>query len=192
MRRLLLIPIFVPQLFALYTFLTKCITLQDPFYFHPDATSLKVLEQANNDFGIPIFIIRVMHNKFVQSLIDTFYHFLQYIESFFIAAVIGFIGWIFFALGIWYIFTKGKKYVVFLVPLVFTIIFELFFHHATLPFHTVGLALSYLLISGVGAVNYTSSHRKSRSIIFIVLLSLTSILWLIFLPSDLYKFCIQR
>ena len=83
MRRLLLIPIFVPQLFALYTFLTKCITLQDPFYFHPDATSLKVLEQANNDFGIPIFIIRVMHNKFVQSLIDSFYHFLQYIEPFF-------------------------------------------------------------------------------------------------------------
>ena len=108
MKIILLIIIGLVQLCAFIRWLS-CSHFRELFYFTKPQLMDRLLNSTNNDAGVPLLIIRSLHNKVTYAFWGGSQTFLQYWDIRFLISFISLIGGIGVMLSLWYLFTKKRK-----------------------------------------------------------------------------------
>lgn len=180
------------ELYALSLF-AKCTDFQSLFHFQVADLNLQLLDLIHTDTGVPLFIIRLFHNKFIIIILDIYTSITHYFDPLFITSFLSFFGMIFFVFGCWTFFTKRNRFSLLLIPLFISILLEMLIHPKSMFPERFGLlAFLFLLISLYGNWAYFDRFHSKMALVIWASIFLIGGLWILFLPSDLYRFCIQR
>lgn len=159
---------------------TACVRFAEQFHFSPFDLSLRLIEGIHNDNNVPLFFVRLFHNKILGTVIDIYNDYAHYWDVVFLIQLLSLIGFFGLICGIWYIFQVkvGKWARILLAISLFVPIIEII-----LPVHfsfmvQLGLfAAPLLALTFLGWRYFLSVEGKLRYGIFLSL-ELLSILWL--------------
>lgn len=188
---LLLLITFGVELFAFSKWL-RCTNLQNLFHYSNYDVSLQVIDLIHTDQGVPLLITRVLHNKLIVSVIDVFLRFTHFLDPVLVTTFISFIGMLFFIYGIEQIILQRNKWIGLAIFFLCSVFFEIILHPTSLfPVRLFLLAAAFLSLTVFGNIRFMQTYYSKKVIIIWILLLLISLGWTVFLPSDLYRYCIQ-
>jgi hypothetical protein len=169
---------------------TACQKMTDFFYFSSFDLQLRLTESAHNDSGLPLFLVRLFHNKVVGALIDSFRSYTLFWDLRLIISLVGFIGICFFFLGIYYLITVKKKSRMLWIVLIWILLLPfIIMNRLPIPFHmALSLYTFALLIFAKFGFDQVIG-RYPRFFIVAIVLFLLSIWWnTVYNPISL-QFC---
>lgn len=199
MKILKLITIFIVWFVELFAFQRwfGCWLFQSNFYFTKETLSIQIINATNADKGMPLFIVRALHNKALALPWGLGQTLLQYWDSRFLVEFIGFIGAIGIGLAVWYLVTKSRRnyffWGIFGIAILFALIEMFFMPHIVYAWKMYAFGLVYQLLSLFGIWKFLdkkNNHLKWRYIIVFIfcLISLLSV-WLF--PLQYQMFCLK-
>jgi multisubunit Na+/H+ antiporter MnhE subunit len=193
---IILLIVWFVELFA-YQRWFGCWLFQTNFYFTKETLTIQLINATNADKGMPLLLVRALHNKalaFPWGLVQTL---LQYFDVRFLIEFIGFIGAVGIALAIWYLCTKARKnyffWGVFVVTILICLI-EMFFQpHIVYAWKMIGFGIVYQLLSLFGIWMFIKSDNKHQKLRygFIVALCLVTLLSVTLFPLMYQMFCLK-
>jgi hypothetical protein len=173
--------------------LLHCKNFQEVLHVNFSQLALQLKGESGQDYGVPLFITRLFHNKLVDGfllIIKTYFKFWDFI---FFGELFPFIGGFgILAAGYYFFDSKTKRTRDWMLFLLFLILpfMELFLYQKIL--FIVRISLFYLVfgfISLLGIKRFVSLHRWSFAII--IILAIVSIWWLLIADFHLANFCYQ-
>lgn len=150
-----------------------CLRLADSLHISSYDLELRIIEAVHNDNNIPLYFVRMFHNKLLGSLIDIATVYLRYWDMHLLLMLFSLIGVVGIVLGSYYIlqsrnyFLKAMLSMLFLLP--FTQVFT--FRLPVLLF----TALFYILVfivSIVGIQKYIINKKRLSIIISLLVISI--------------------
>lgn len=189
---------FITAAFELY-YLSKwflCGKLEDRFYYSAFDLKLRLEEAAHNDVSVWLPLVRFFHNKIVGTLVDSFSHYIQYIDIFFLTQLLSPLGVFSFICGIYYGMRLKEKRI-FIISLIIFLLLPLveMFLRLSFPFPAkiIILALPMQLISVFGIWRFFSAKKNLYArVVVVVILLLLSIGWLSVFPDELFHHCFPK
>lgn len=171
-----------------------CWLFKENFYFTPSNLTTQIINATNADKGMPLFVIRALHNKVLGLGWGLSQSLLQYWDIRFLEEFIGIIGAIGVGFGIWYFFTKRRKnyflWIVFLLGMILPII-EMFFQpHIQYAWVLYIFGFIFQALSLYGLWNFLKKGTIWRYL-FIIFLIVMSVLMLLLFPLAYQNFCIK-
>lgn len=181
------------ELFAFHR-LFSCWLFKQNFYFTPQDVTTHVTNDIHADQGIPVLVVRIIHNKVFELVWGLLQALLQYWDIRFLEEFIGVVGGVGVGLGVWYFFTKdrGSKifWIVFLLGIILPIGNAFFQPHIQFAYILVVFGVIFQAISLYGLWKFLEPSTKGRYIFFIFL-CLVSILFLALFPLFYQEFCLK-
>lgn len=192
MRNILLLTIIVIiEFFAINSWFV-CTKFADFFHFSLFDLILRLEEGMHNDSGVPLYIVRIFHNKAVGTFVDVYKHFLYYWDILFLANFISIIGVIGLFFAVWYVFQKNsqKRYIVPIFLFLITIQFVEIFLKPNINF-TLKIFCFFIplvILSLFGWSEYMQRNNKT-SIWIVLILGLVSLWWLVTFNQAMSTYC---
>jgi hypothetical protein len=192
-RKIILVVAVVIELIFLKQWLS-CMRYPGQFHFSQFDLSLRLIEAIHNDGGVPLFIVRLFHNKIVGTVIDVYNSYTHYWDITFLVSLLSFVGVFGLLSCVWYLFRgklKGWAGILFAVALVFPIVEILVTYNFPFILQLGLIAIPLAIMSSVGWWHFLAGENRLRYGLFIVL-EILSILWLlsVLLQSNLI-FCLR-
>lgn len=113
-KYLLLITIFLIQGFALVQWIGQT-EIASQAHFSSFDLQLRLIENIHNDRTIPLWEVRLFHNKLIGSLFDIFGHYLQFWNLVFLSAFFSLAGVVGLGAGLYYFFSRKKHWILWLL-----------------------------------------------------------------------------
>lgn len=157
-----------------------CKKFADQFYFSSFDLKLRLIEAIHNDSGIPLFWVRIFHNKVVGTAIDVYNNYVHYWDITFLVQLLSFVGVFGLLCCIWYLFQKKCRtwmWILFIVSLVMPIFETIITHHLPFVIQLGFIAVPLLTMSFFGWHKFLISRNRYRYGLFILLAAL-SLIWL--------------
>lgn len=184
---------WIIELFAFQRWFS-CWLFTDNFYFTFKNLITRLINDSNADKGMPILVVRLIHNKpfaLGWGLLQTL---LQYWDIRFLEEFIGVIGAIGVGFGIWYLFTKDRKNVFVWILLVLGILVPLpiMFFQGHIQFRIIVFILGFIFqgLSLYGIWRFLEKNHWRRYF-FVTLLLIISIMFLALFPLFYQNFCLK-
>ncbi len=193
-RAIAIILLFITEVLFLRSWLL-CRELKDFFYFSSQNIQLIIIDHIHNDIGIPILIVRMLHNKATVALVELIRHYLYFWDVRFLLPLISPLGVFALFVGLWYAirstFMPGKYKLGLLTFLLCIPLIEMFFKPQQ-PFaiRLILLGTPYILLSIIGIWHFLATKRLIRYIIFVSLF-LLSVWWYAVFQTKLLNFCVK-
>ena len=108
-QKILLFFILLVQLYAVFQW-TQCRDFIDQFHFSSFDLSLRLIDNIHNDKFVPIWEVRLFHNKVAGVAFDFFAQYLQFWNVSFLASFLSLAGVIGLAAQFYYFFSRKKKH----------------------------------------------------------------------------------
>lgn len=171
-----------------------CWLFQVDFYFTPQTLTAQLIDAQNADKGMPLFLVRALHNKILALGWGLMQTALQYWDIRFLAVFIGLVGAVGVGLGLWYLFTKDRKNIfiwgIFLLGIIFSLI-EMFFQpHITYAWVLYAFGILYMAMSLYGMWKFLKEDNVRRYF-FIAIVLIISLLSLSLFPLAYLNFCLK-
>lgn len=164
--------------------------------FHYSSVNLAYqLDTYINPFkGIPLWIVRLFHNKLVQIPINFLRFYLQFWDIRFGSNWFSLIGYFGIFAGFYYLISEKKKKVYHWLALIMLLVLPcieiLLSPQLPIIIKSVYLWIPFIIFSLYGIYQFmTHGERKKRSYVVAALLIL-SLLWIFFLPHAFSRYCI--
>lgn len=188
--------VWLVELFA-YQRWFGCWLFQTNFYFTKDTLTIQLINATNADKGMPLLLVRALHNKALAlpwGLVQTL---LQYFDVRFLIEFIGFVGAVGIAFAIWYLCTKARKnyffWGVFGITILLCLI-EMFFQpHIIYAWKLIGFGILYQLLSLFGVWMFIRGENKHLAWRYglIGILCILTILSVVLFPLMYQMFCLK-
>ena len=178
-RKIILVVAVIIELIFLKQWLS-CLRYPGQFHFSQFDLSLRLIEAIHNDGGVPLFIVRLFHNKIVGTVVDVYNSYTHYWDITFLVNLLSFVGTFGLFSCIWYLFRgklKGWVGILFASALVIPIAEILFTNNFSFILQLGLIAVPLAIMSFVGWWDFLAGENKLRYVLFVVL-ELLSILWL--------------
>ncbi len=183
-QKILLIIILCVELFAFFQW-TGCWNFTEPFHFSSSNLALHIIGDIHNDTNIPLWVIRVFHNKITGSLFDIITAYVSFWNISFLASFISFAG----VLGLgaqFYAFFSQKRTIRLWMLFAFVMLtpFVEIFLSEKLPFalRLFLLVVPYLWWSMLGSWYLLKNNVNTKLIDGVIIVSLWYLLVLHLLP----------
>lgn len=182
-------------LITLFGYLLKthlsCANYNGNFHYSSHVVSFHLNELISGERQVPIFIVRLFHNKITIFLFDIFNRYIQFFNIFYLINIIGLAGLfgLFYFYFYFFAYTENrfiKIFAVFILLLPFLEIFQL--TKQTFFLKMLYLILPYQTIALVGFFFFLKQNKRISYIIYFLLL-LMSIGWIIVFQRESLNFC---
>lgn len=192
----ILLLVWLTEIFA-YKRWFGCWLFQTNFYFTKESLNISIINATNADKGMPLLLVRALHNKLFALPWGLSQSLLQYLDIRFLIEFVGFVGAVGVILAIWYLCTKSRKnyffWGVFGLSVLFALI-EMFFQpHIIYAQKLIAFGIPYQLLSLFGVwifLQDKNSFLKWRYSLIAVLCLLTLLsVWLF--PLQYQMFCLK-
>ncbi len=170
--------------------LVQCIRLADRFYFSAFDLKFSIDNGTKYDVGLPIYFVKIFHNKVTGFLLDLFTRYIDYFDLIFLISIFSFVGLLGVIWGVVTIYRKRMKrlfpliFIIFLLPIVEIFAKDLF----PVQFKIFVINILFLPITYTGVKNLLHTYPRAQSII--LLLGLLSLWWLVIFGDNLKNICI--
>ena len=104
---ILLLIILVVQIFAIFQW-TACHDFSGSFHFSSFDLSLRLIDGIHSDHNVPLWLVRLFHNKIIGTALDIFAAYLQFWSLTFLAGFISLAGMFGMGAQFYYFFAKKK------------------------------------------------------------------------------------
>ncbi len=172
----------------------SCWLFSSTFYFTPQVLAANLLNATNAEKGMPILVIRALHNKIVTLAWGVLQTILQYWDIRFLEEFVGIVGAIGVMGGIWYVVTRYRKNVFLWVFVGVGILLQIIEIYIVPNFpygqRIIPLVLFFQLLSLFGVWQFLKKNTCMRYGIVICLLVLSLIALVIF-PLSYQAFCLK-
>lgn len=182
--------VLISSLFSLRTWFA-CNRLTDPYYFSPFDLQLRLIEAIHSDMGIPLFVVRLFHNKVVGTVLDVFHSYILFWDLRFVFSLIGPAMFALAVIGI-YVLLKNKKPLFFLLILALLALFpfiQILFRSA-IPF-SFWIAAYSILFMMTGFYGSSKIRITKWSLLFIFSMIVLSWWWNSVYSPLLLEFCVR-
>jgi len=173
----------------------SCWLFQNEFYFTFQNLTTQLLVSSNEEKGLPLILIRILHNKITGILWGFGVTFLQYIDIRFVMTLLGIAGAIGLYMGFWYFFTKNIKnyylWTLLILLVAFSLIEMFFVPRINFAYRIIPLALALGSLSLVGVWEFIRLGNKKIRVSIMIVLIVLSLCSLILFPHDLYIMCLK-
>lgn len=180
----------IPQFF-LYEAWGGCNRFGDQFHFSYFDLTLRLQEGIHNDTDIPIFLVRLFHNKAAGTLLDIFRETIRFWDISFLISLLSFVGLFGYAYGIFKLYERKKM--LFLISAIFIFTFQLLEILGFLRF-AFEIKILFLLFYFDSIALYGLSQFLKKNFIRItiplILLAL-SLWWIYVFPFNPLNFCLK-
>lgn len=193
MRKFLLIFLIVIELLYLRAWFT-CDRLSQFYLFSYSSSLLDMKGELGPDKNLPLWLIRIFHNKPIDISLDIARNYIQFWDIRFLISVLSIIGVVGFLYGFYYFFQSIKKNSFVLVLIVILILFpfiETFFDpRIDFRLKIALLAFPYELFSLFGFWKFMKlSHHQLFIIMTFVLIDIS--LWFLYITQgNVYALCL--
>lgn len=192
MKKVAVIILSFVQLFFLSKWL-ECIRFADKFYFSAFDLKLRLIEAVHNDSGMPLFLVRIFHNKVLGTVIDIYNSYANYLDILFFANLLSFAGAFGLICCLWYFF-QGKYgrfvWILFVLALISPLFVIISVVHLPFVLQLGFIATPLLIMSYLGWLQFLKSKNILRYSIFFLLI-LISLLWIVNVITINQPFCIK-
>lgn len=193
-RFFLLIPILIIQILPIKLW-NLCKNFLDYYHFSSYDLELQLIYAINHDYELPIIVARIFHNKASQFAIDFYKRYTHFFDWQLFITSISLVGVIGFLFGIWYFLSSSKKdkRIGIVLVLAFVLpVFEVLFN-PNLPFFFKFLLIftPFHLVSLYGHYRFIKAHKIRVSVIVYILLLILSLIWILLMPDQSYKYCLK-
>ncbi|HZE87772.1 MAG TPA: hypothetical protein VE090_06260 [Methylomirabilota bacterium] len=191
-QKILIFLILFIELFVLFQWI-KCNNFVDSFHYSSFDLQLRLIDSIHLDKSIPIWEVRLFHNKFVGFVFDIFAEYLQFWNIAFLASFLSLIGAVGLAIQFYYFVSKKKKHV--LLWIIFFAILVVPFIEIlssfTVPFtaRLILIALPFVVWSTLGWWQLVKQKNINWKIIGIMLVVS---LWYQIIFPNLTMFCFLK
>jgi hypothetical protein len=186
--------LLVTELFYMRLWLA-CKELKDFFYFSVQNVQLIVIDHIHNDGGLPVTLVRILHNKATVGIIELIRHYLYFWDIRFLVPLLSPIGFFALLAGFWYIlraklpliYKSGILFVLLSIPAVEMIIKP----QVPFAFRLVLLGVPYVAISLVGILHFIRGSRQPIRYTVCIFLLMLSIWWYMVFQAELTNLCVN-
>lgn len=192
MKKYIILGIIITiQIFAFRVW-TLCKFFGDYFHLSTYDLSLRINESINNDHGMSLSLIRVLHNKVIGILFDLFRHYMHFWDISFLVYVFSFTGIFGLVLGVWYItkLSRIKRTSIFTFLLVIPFIEILKNPDMGYMIKIIVYSLPYLVVIIYGYLKYLENLTRQKLITLLVL-GIMSIWWIMVMGVYALRYCIK-
>lgn len=171
---ILLLIILLVQIYAVYQW-TACHDFSGSFHFSSFDLSLRLIDSIHSDHNVPLWMVRLFHNKMIGTGFDIFAAYLQFWSLTFLAGFISLAGIFGMGVSFYYFFAKKKTVLLWIIFLLVVLIpfGEVLNLVNRFPF-TVRIALvalPYLLWSMLGYRKLLQTERINTKIIDLIIIA---------------------
>lgn len=180
MKRKIILAIFAAIELLFLGQWSTCVRFTEQFHFSSFDLSLRLIEGIHNDGSVPIFLVRLFHNRILGTIVDIYNNYTHYWDITFLLQLLSFVGVFGLLWSIWCNF-RGKisKWVriLFVASLVIPIIEIVGILHFPFVLQLGLIAGPLLAMSFMGWWNFLADENKFKYGIFVAL-EMLSVLWL--------------
>lgn len=193
-RILLLILVFITEIITFARW-SSCWLFQATFYFTLQNLATNLLIAANEEKGLPLLLIRLLHNKFTGFLWGVTQTFLQYIDIRFLYELLGIVGAIGVYMGFWYFFTRKPKNkwlwlgvaILFICSFIEIVVMP----HVDFSIRIIPLVLTLVGFSLFGVWEFLKKGNNKMRFGIVIFLVVVSFIALFLFPHSLYSVCLK-
>lgn len=194
-RIISLFSVWAIEIFALRHWF-DCWLFKENFYFTNNTLMNVLINATNADKGIPIIMVRAIHNKALALGWGIMQSILQYWDIRFLNELLGVVGALGVGYGVWYFATqdrKNKSIGVLLLLSLLIQIFEIYFMPHAKWAWTIGvIAGVFQILSLYGIWKFLGQGNKRIRYISFAIVCIISLLFLFLFPSMFQNFCINK
>ena len=190
-RKIFLLLILCIELLTVFQ-LWSCVDFSGQFHYSTFDLQLRLIEDIHNDKSIPIWEVRLFHNKLIGNLFDFIKYYLQFWDISFLASFISLAGVVGLIAQFYFFLSKSRNlWIWFLFLYLIFVPFIEIFKPGDFSFHTrlIFIAVPYLIWSMLGFLNLLKF--KSVDIRFLGAIIILS-LWYQLVFPDISLFCSLR
>lgn len=190
----LLIIFFITEIVTFFRW-SSCWLFKEDFYFTFQNLSTQLLTSTNEEKGLPLLLIRLLHNKITGFLWGILQTLLQYIDMRFLYEFLGTAGAVGVYLGFWYFFTKKPKNKIFWLGImtlfICTLIEMILMPHIDFSKRIIPLFIVLSGFSLFGIWEFVTNGKSRIRFAGIVLLIILSLCALLLFPHSQYSMCLK-
>jgi hypothetical protein len=180
---------FIPQAFVLF-FLARCNNFLFPTFTQPKL-ALHIDDLIHNDSQLPLFIVRLFHNKISVAFFDILNYYLTYFSNTHVLSLTSLIGFLSLGYLFYYIWKRREKKLIFLITILLLIPFLGIFN--VLGESTI-LKLLFLIfpyhIAGLLGFSFFIKSQKIKIVFpIVIILSIFSLTFLLIAPINQSLYC---
>lgn len=184
---------WVIELFAFQRWFS-CWLFKENFYFTFQNLSTRLINETNADKGMPVLLVRLIHNKPFTLGWGLLQMLLQYWDIRFLEEFIGVVGVIGVGFGIWYMFTKDRKNIFLWILLGLGIVLPVFVGfsqpHIQFSINLFALGFIFQFFSLYGLWKFLEKSHWIRYV-FVTFLFVISVMFLALFPLLYLNFCLK-
>ncbi len=188
----LVISLLSIQIFSLKAWL-MCRNFVDSYHFSLYDLVLQINDGARHNEGVPVFLVRVFHNKVLQFVIDVYRRYTHFFDWQLLITLISFVGLFGVLLGIWYFVDSKKKnkFVGFLILAMFlTPFIEMLFNpRIDFDLKLFLIAVPFQTVSSIGHYQFMNKHKSLLTLFIYIALIILSIAWIAIIPGQAFRYC---
>lgn len=161
-----------------------CWLFREMFYFTSQTLEAQLINAQNEERGIPLFIVRALHNKILALGWGLPQTLLQYWDIRFLEEFVGIVGAVGVGLGLWYLLTKDRKnYVMWIIVglgIILPLIEMFFMPHVVFSWVLYACGFIFQALSLYGIWKFLSEKKyilwRYMCILFLIVVSFLMIL----------------
>lgn len=191
-EKILLLLILCLELFAVLHWF-DCRDFVGEFHYSQSSLDLRIIEGIHSDQQMPIWFVRIFHNKMMGFVFDVFAQYIQFWNVSFLASFLSLAGVAGLAAQAYAFFVAKKRHVViwvlFLALLAFPLIEIFLFNHFSFVVRLLIIAFPFVAWSMLGYHYLLEKvHVNSKIIDGLILVSL----WYLFTFHPIVTYCILK
>lgn len=158
-----------------------CVKFASQFYFSAFDLKLRLIEAIHNDGDVPLFIVRLFHNKILGTFLDVYNNYVSYWEITFIIQLLSFVGAFGLFCCIWYLFREKRNrwmLILFAIALFMPFVEIFAILHVSFVFRLALIVIPLFAMSFLGWREFLESEERFKYWLFILLMIL-SLIWLL-------------
>jgi hypothetical protein len=172
-----------------------CKNFTDIFHHTSINLTLQLDGYIHADKGTPFILTRLFHNKLIQIIIDYIRFYLQFWDVRFGSNWFSLIGYFGIFAGFYYILVSKNKKIyhwgalssILLLPFIEIIVEP----QVNIVIKSIYLWVPFMLFSLYGLYQFLSHGDSKKRLSFLILLLIISLLWIIYLPPGINRYCIR-
>lgn len=178
-----------------FTRFFHCWLFTQTFYFTRDSLTATLINSINDDKGMPLFLIRMLHNKVLLLPWGLGQALMQYWDGRFLEEFIGVVGAFGVLCAMWYLVTKHRKNILGWVLVGLGILLPLteiyIIPHVRFEWRMTAISIVFQALSLFGIYYFLSQPQKKWRYIVLSGILVISLLFLFFLPLTYQNFCLK-
>lgn len=172
-----------------------CKNFSDIFHHTSINLTLQLTDYIHEEKGTTIIVTRLFNNKYVEGTLDFLRFYIQFWDVRFGSIWFSLIGYSGIIFGFYYLFATKKKTVfhwtILLVILALPLIEIYAEPRISIVVKSIYFWLPFVIFSLYGMYQFLSHGNIKKRLIIMGIIIIVSILWLMFIPYDMPRYCIK-